>query len=178
MAKSGMSNPAFLSVSPFPEFIDFMGSLPREKCCVRFSDFELMDIYRLAPMIVLMDMENTSGRFKIRFVGTDVVQMYGKDNTGRYLDELDLGPDETDVLAVYDELVVRRQPHWTRDMIVKKKRPLDGREFFAYERLSYPLLREASDQVGHILALLVERPVEQVDEVLNWGPLIEPGKPE
>jgi len=171
-----MLNPAFLREHPFPEFISFMASLPRETGCVRYSDFDLMDIYHLAPMIVLMDIEESSGYFKIRFVGTSVVEMYGKDNTGRYLHELDLGPYETDVLGVYDELVAHRQPHWTRDEIVKQRRPLDGREFFAYERLSYPLLEGKSDEVGHVLALLVERPIGQVEERLKWGAFIEPGQ--
>lgn len=169
-----MLNPDFLREPPFPDFIDFMASLPRTVGCVRFCDFELMDIYRLAPMIVLMDTGASPGLFKIRFAGTGVATMYGKDNTGRYLNDLDLGPNGTDVLAVYDELVARKQPHWTRDVIIKHKRPLDGREFFAYERLSYPLLGEMPDEVGHIVALLVQRPIGAMKEALEWGPFIEP----
>ena len=75
---------------------------------------------------------------------------------------------------MYDELFRTKQAYWTRDVIVKQAFPVDGREFFAYERLSYPLLGDA-DEVDHILALLVERSTEEAEDKLNWGPFIKLG---
>lgn len=43
----------------------------------------------LLPHLALLDVEAGSGRLRYRLVGTRLVAHYGRDATGRYLDELD-----------------------------------------------------------------------------------------
>ena len=48
-------------------------------------------IPNVLPYVMLLDVERGPMRFHYRLVGTSVVQGFGEEITGRYLDELDLG---------------------------------------------------------------------------------------
>jgi len=53
----------------------------------RRADFDPVDLPpKLLPWITIFDVEE--GRFRIRLVGTGIVEALGMDTTGRYLDEL------------------------------------------------------------------------------------------
>jgi hypothetical protein len=58
------------------------GRLPARS---RFDPIEMPD---LLPHLVLFDVQRDPLRFRIRLVGTAVVEAMGVDTTGRYLDEL------------------------------------------------------------------------------------------
>lgn len=70
-----------------------------------------IDIPRLLPNLLLLDVEPGAGRLKIRVAGTTVVEMYGSDYTGRYLDEIDFGDRRAAVLHDYSTCLQTRQPY-------------------------------------------------------------------
>ena len=53
------------------------------------ADFDPREMPGLLPHITLFDVERAPIRFRIRLVGTAIVDAMGLDTTGMYLDELD-----------------------------------------------------------------------------------------
>lgn len=53
------------------------------------ADFDPVEMPRLLSSIILIDVESDGARLRIRLAGTKVVDMYGRDYTGRYLDDID-----------------------------------------------------------------------------------------
>jgi hypothetical protein len=88
-------------------------------------------------------------RFLIRFHGTRVAELYGREScVGKFLDEI-LPPTYCDAaLATYRETVARRLPVYT----VADMRDRGGR-IVHYERLLLPFGQDGGE-VDHILALL------------------------
>jgi len=52
-----------------------------------FSAFQLMDIYRFAPMIFIRDRVEDGNEFRVRFVGTKLTEWLGKELTGKLVRE-------------------------------------------------------------------------------------------
>ena len=75
------------------------------------SDIDPIDIPRLLPNLLLIDVEPGTRRLKVRVAGTTVVEMYGSDYTGRYLDEIDFGDRRAAVLFDYNTCLETRQPY-------------------------------------------------------------------
>lgn len=65
------------------------------------ADIDPLDIPRLLPNLLLLDVKAETGRLKVRVAGTHVVEMYGSDYTGRYLDEIEFGDRRAAVLHDY-----------------------------------------------------------------------------
>lgn len=57
------------------------------------DDLDPLDFPALLPNVILVDVMPPDGRLKVRLVGTLVVQMFGGDYTGKYLDEIDFGEE-------------------------------------------------------------------------------------
>lgn len=72
------------------------------------NDIDPIDIPRLLPNLILFDVEPGTLRLKARLVGTRVVQMYGRDYTGEYLDEIDFGERSAAILHDYLTCVATR----------------------------------------------------------------------
>jgi hypothetical protein len=78
--------------------------------------------------------EGTAQDFRFRLVGTDVVERYGKEFTGRCLSSLDLDGKTPEILDEYRRTVVRGRPQYYIDEFVQHSgRPMH------YERLLMPL---------------------------------------
>jgi hypothetical protein len=93
--------------------------------------------------IVLIDVQREPLRFRFRLVGTSVVEKWGYDMTGRFVDEL---PDPVRlalVLEKYREVVETGQP-----LCIRGERNLDGR-YWSYESVMMPL--GETEQVNMIL---------------------------
>lgn len=137
------------------EFARHMDGLRGPDGCVRFTDLNLMNIYKLAPFIALLDIETPPRRYRVRYIGTQIVESYGQDCTGMYCDELDLGPNKQALAETYDRLIESRRPQWTYSVIVVgADREYAGSEDkrYAYERISYPLL-DKNGEIGHVASL-------------------------
>lgn len=110
------------------------------------SDIDPVDIPRLLPNLLLIDVEQATGRLRVRVAGTTVVEMYGSDYTGRYLDEIEFGDRRAAVLFDYNTCLETRQPYaaehsfWaTRDIT------------YRIERLILPL-SDDGETVSHLIA--------------------------
>lgn len=74
------------------------------------SDIDPLEIPLLLPNLLICDVEPESERFKVRLVGTKIVEFYGADYTGQYLDDLDLGDRRHAVLKAYRDCIRSKQP--------------------------------------------------------------------
>ena len=68
----------------------------RSKCAVQRiasrAGIQPAEIKRLLPYITLIDLvEETRPRFRVRLAGTQLREFFGREITGAYLDDLDLG---------------------------------------------------------------------------------------
>ncbi len=93
------------------------------------ADFDPIDIPRLLPNLILIDVDQDTQRLKVRVAGTTVVEMYGSDYTGRYLDEIDFGDRRAAVLYDYNTCLRTKQAYvsehsfWTdRDVTYRIER--------------------------------------------------------
>ena len=74
------------------------------------ADFDPMEMPGLLSSIILVDVEDGGARLKIRLSGTKVVEMYGKDFTGMYMDEIDFGDVREKILEEYHLPVSEKRP--------------------------------------------------------------------
>jgi len=119
---------------PLRELYDYWLSLRGEKPAPARSQVDPMAMTQILPHLGLFDVVNNPRRYRVRIMGTEVVAWYGCDVTGRYLDEIDLGPDPAPVFAILDHVVATMTPAHMMGDYVKQ----DGRQI-RYERLVLPL---------------------------------------
>jgi len=112
------------------------------------SDLDPLDIPDLLPNVILLDYLPKDHRLKVRLVGTLVVDMYGSDYTGMYLDEIDFGEVRDKVLDDYMSAVTAARPLFSDHVF----RQLGG-ALFDIERLIVPLSEDGT-QVTMLLAIL------------------------
>ena len=64
------------------------------------------------PTVLLLDLQGTPTRYLIRLVGTELVHLSGRDNTGRFFDEIadQHGGANPFYLSLLDHLMATRQP--------------------------------------------------------------------
>lgn len=94
------------------------------------GDVSLVDVVRETP--------DSKPRFRFRLIGTRVVERFGYDMTGRWLDELPEPAYRQHVRNAYDEMVQRRLPLIERlDMLLDQR-------MHDYEILRLPLGRDDS----------------------------------
>lgn len=65
---------------------------------------------RLLPFVSLIEVEAASGRFKVRLAGTRLREIYDRETTGLYLDEIDWGDKQDYWMASYAHLVKDGKP--------------------------------------------------------------------
>lgn len=109
-------------------------SMPRRR------DIDPTEIAALLPYLQLIDVVDGGTRFRYRLVGTGLVAAFGREYTGKYVDELFTGARLANAARVYATACNRRQPVFlrnrystTRDVVMVANRlymPLseDGRE--------------------------------------------------
>lgn len=123
------------------QFWQHMAAIAEAGNVPHYADLDLMDIHRLAPNILVLDVEAYSGRLRVRFVGTAIVRMFGYETTGRYMDEVDTGPYQMKLMAAYNLAVRSLMPQWTLAEVILTDSTipyLEEQKGFAYERLACP----------------------------------------
>lgn len=65
------------------------------------SAFDPIEVPKLLPSLILLDVEPDTRRMIVRVLGTRVASVYGSDYTGRYLDEIYFGANTNSVLDDY-----------------------------------------------------------------------------
>lgn len=112
------------------------------------ADLDPVDIPRLLPNIILMDVTQPDDRLKVRLVGTLVVTMFGSDYTGLFLDEIDFGQVREKILTEYNGAVTAARPLFSDHPFRKL-----GGYMFDIERVILPL-SEDGRRVTMLLAVL------------------------
>ena len=109
------------------------------------DDIDPAGICEVLSSVFLVDVEAEPRRYRVRLMGTVLVQWYGQDITGRYVDEI------TDqVLGALDELVTTWRPWRLAGEYVRRS----GRVML-YELLALPLSTDGAT-VNMVLGGIVQ----------------------
>jgi len=95
----------------------------------------------LLPQLFLVDVERAPLRFKYRLVGTEYVQMMGRDLTGEYLDAVHPGFPGL-ILEQYIEAVEQHRPAYRKGPVMFANAK---KNYLTVERLIVPLARNGVD---------------------------------
>jgi hypothetical protein len=98
------------------------------------ADIRPEEISDLLPNVYLIDVMGEPPRFRFRLVGTGIVHEYGRDFTGKFLDELDLGGAAAAISSDCERVARECRPIAGMWRFTKN----DGREL-SYERVILPL---------------------------------------
>jgi hypothetical protein len=82
-------------------------------------DFDPAEVPTLLPHVQLIDL--VGGRFHYRLVGTELVQMFGRDYTGTFPEELFPGTRGRMICEVYTAVREARQPMFLRNRYLTTK---------------------------------------------------------
>jgi hypothetical protein len=86
-----------------------LGELPRRR------DIDPTTLPKLLPHLQLIDVVESGTRFRYRLVGTALVTAFGKEYTGKHLDELFKGERLAYATHVYSTVCARRRPVFLRN---------------------------------------------------------------
>lgn len=123
------------------------------------ADFDPLSVPRVLPSLVLTDVERDPYRFRVRVMGTAVVEAMGEDFTGRYLDEVWPNADEQLLVRHRVEVVESGLPNYRYGVSPTSFR-LD---FAALERVFLPFAANGED-VDVILSAIVYMQPARRDE--------------
>ena len=104
------------------------------------------DIPRLLPQLSLIDVERDPRRYRVRLAGTRLYDVYGRDITGAYVDELESGGNVGYWTAAYRRVAEGARP---AQGIVRS--PLAGKDHLVQFWLRLPL-SEDGERVTMILS--------------------------
>lgn len=127
--------------------------------CVKREDVDLMEIISLAPNIYMFDIE-PSGAWRIRYFGSTLRNVLGRDDTGKDLRKAMSGPHKDKVVDCLNQMIDTHRPVWSKCLIrTGQVHSVIDRIDISYERLAYPLLNTRGD-VGHAVGMIVAHPSE------------------
>jgi hypothetical protein len=92
------------------QLYDYWLSRVQERRLPSRDDISPADFGRLLPSVSLIDVEADCGRFRIRLAGTRLRDIYDREVTGKYLDELDWGDKVDYWIAAYRRVVDNSRP--------------------------------------------------------------------
>lgn len=98
------------------------------------SDIQPAEMKPFLRHVFMLDVLGSPPRFKFRLAGTEIVNRFGEEVTGRFLDEIDLDDVTTDILLEYEKAVREAQPVYGRWRYIKR-----SGQYLNYERLILPL---------------------------------------
>jgi len=136
------------------DFYDFWRAIAPKQGLPGRHDSTPTDIPRLLPWMVLLDVDglDIGRRFRIRLMGTGVVQRSGAESTGKWLDEAVSGAQLKSLTAHLGAAVTDGEPvRYVNHSII------EGREHMVIDTLALPL---AADGVTvDMLMLLSVEPI-------------------
>ena len=166
--------PACFRAAEISAFWHFIADLAVTAVPPRFADFELMDIYRLARNIVILDTNRSdTDRLYVRYAGIHVVEMFGRETTGLYMDEIDLGKHRDALLAIYQDCAVNCTPYWTLANVhisVPQSFGPPKEHLFDYERLVFPFAGKDGN-VSNLVSILIRHPSANLGQGFEAIPL-------
>lgn len=102
------------------------------------------------PNMLMMEVEGEPPRFLLRLVGTRLVRLAGRDNTGRYFDEL--AAEHRDAHPFYQR-VLARVAIQARPLVVTANLFYHGRDWLGFRALVAPLSSDG-DRVDRIVGAI------------------------
>ena len=112
--------------------------------------FDPLDVPGLLPNIRLLDVVGDQPRFRIRLMGTRLRDVFGAEQTGRWLDEVFPNLNGSVTHSELVKTVIAKTPRWRRG-----KPALSGeRDFLDMERVYLPFARDGTT-VDMILTLIL-----------------------
>lgn len=112
------------------------------------SDIHPAHFPRLLPGISLLEARNAEGRCCVRLAGTKLRDIYERDITGLYVDELDWGDKRDYWLAAYERAFNEAKP--VQGVV---RAPRQNKEHLVQYWLRLPLAVAGSEEVGMLLSL-------------------------
>jgi hypothetical protein len=134
---------------------------------------ELVDIL---PHLFMLDAIGVPPRFRVRLVGTSVVRLVGRDNTGRYVEDFVESEKQAAALGPYRAVIDRERPIAKRGALVW----LDNRRWIKTEALLLPVSRSGAaidlvlgatieiEREARLRSVAASRSVEY--DQAQWGP--------
>ena len=98
------------------------------------KDVDPVEIPHLLKGIYLIDVTEPTADFRVRLMGTHIVDVFDKDYTGQAVADFDLDGESDAILAEYEKVVDGKEPALRTEVL----RNRNG-ELFRYERLLLPL---------------------------------------
>ncbi len=148
--------PEFFIAPAICEFYTRMTGLMNGQGLPRYADLDLMDMYRLAPDIMIIDVDQISCRNRLRFVGTRVVEVLGRETTGMFIDQIEIGPFRSQQLSAFNQAVASKKLQWTfvntQLAALPVLRPV-RLSTCSYERLIVPCV-DSFGEITHLAAIM------------------------
>jgi len=132
--------------------LDYWNRKRGRRLFIRRSELEPREIVSLLPLIFMLDVQNDPRRYRIRLMGTEVVQRFGGEYTGRYLDELDFGATKAQVLVDYGRVADSVEPQLAFSEYAQQ-----GRGRIQVERLALPMSTDGR-HVDRVLGAAIHVP--------------------
>jgi hypothetical protein len=116
------------------------------------------------PSLAMFDLIEHARRIRVRLLGTDLVTRFGRDFTGRYLDEI-MNGDYLDYLAgLCREVHARRAPLYTENMF-----RWQVRQDIVTRRLLLPLANGADEPAILLAGITFDAADERLDEPMQFN---------
>jgi hypothetical protein len=117
------------------------------------SAIDPAEIVKLLPNICLIDVIGNPPLFRFRLFGTNLVAAYGRDLTGDFLNEIDMGALGPQIANEVTRVVQERRPQAVRITVTKQE---DGRHL-QYERIALPLSNDGQTVNMILCGFAIER---------------------
>ena len=111
--------------------------------------FDPVDIPHLLSYLRLIDVQGPPMRFRIRLMGTKLVESFDQDHTGKFYDEVFEGFERTPLFEEFRAVADTREPHWRKGD--HRLNPM--RDYILIERVTLPLA-EDGENVDMLLMLM------------------------
>jgi hypothetical protein len=133
----------------FRDIVEFWHQLKNGAQLPRRADIRPEALAPWLGSIVLVEVDPTVRRYRLRLIGTRIAEVVGRDSTGRWFDELYDGQDLEALNAIYSACVERREPQFVRSNI-----RVSGKEFICFDAVHLPFA-DADDDVCMIVVFIV-----------------------
>ena len=144
MAASLDQHPRFRRLADYLASKAPPGKLPGRQ---HIDPVEIPDLLPFLMMIDVLPRESGRPRYRMRLIGTQVVELHGQEFTGQFVEDVLPAKDGEMILRGYDEIVRGKKAHYRSGVVV-----LAGRKHIRYDRAAFPL---ASDGEHVDMLLLV-----------------------
>lgn len=114
-----------------------------------------VEIPDLLPFLMLIDVlprQAAQPRYRMRLIGTEVVELHGRECTGLFVEDVLPAADSEAILQGYDEILRSKEAHYRSGAVV-----LEGRKHIGYDRAAFPLAADG-EHVDMLLLVFVRDP--------------------